>query len=311
MTPFALALALALPPAAAQQPPDPPPEAGEPLPLTKMPELVAFTEAPYPPAAQEAGLEETVTLILEITAEGLVEYAAVPGPEFEAADGTLMTSELGLEELDDESDPNGFARAAIAAAMDFRFSPAEDATGSVPVIIEFAYSFELAPPEPEDLTPADLPVTLEGVVVEMGTSRELPEMGVVVLDAEGGETEYLGTTDEAGAFAIRGVPPGTWIVRVARPGWEVREFEVEIVEGEVTQAKVWIKNLDYAANEAVGLYRKETEEVTRRTISVQEVRRVPGTFGDPVRVIQSLPGAARSPFGDGAHHDHAARAAST
>ena len=33
---------------------------------------------------------------------------------------------------------------------------------------------------------------------------------------------------------------------------------------------------------------------------MEEIRRVPGTFGDPVRVIQNLPGAARSPFGTGA-----------
>jgi len=35
------------------------------------------------------------------------------------------------------------------------------------------------------------------------------------------------------------------------------------------------------------------------TLTMAEVRRVPGTFGDPVRVIQSLPGAARAPFGTG------------
>jgi TonB family protein len=35
-------------------------------------------------------------------------------------------------------------------------------------------------------------------------------------------------------------------------------------------------------------------EVTRHTISMSEVRSIPGTYGDPVRVIQNLPGVARS-----------------
>jgi hypothetical protein len=32
---------------------------------------------------------------------------------------------------------------------------------------------------------------------------------------------------------------------------------------------------------------------------MDEIRRVPGTFGDPIRVVQTLPGAARTPFGTG------------
>ena len=44
---------------------------------------------------------------------------------------------------------------------------------------------------------------------------------------------------------------------------------------------------------------REETEVTRRTISIEEVKRIPGTFGDPLKVIQTLPGAARTPFGTG------------
>ncbi|MBA2319980.1 MAG: TonB-dependent receptor plug domain-containing protein, partial [Deltaproteobacteria bacterium] len=55
----------------------------------------------------------------------------------------------------------------------------------------------------------------------------------------------------------------------------------------------------YRDNELVGLYAPPKDEITRRTLSIEEVRRIPGTFGDPVKVIQTLPGAARSPFGTG------------
>jgi len=278
-----LALLPALTPDAAAQDDGADPGAGdtgleEPLPLLKLPELLEFNQAPYPPEAEEAGVEGSVLLLLEIDEAGVVVSAEVLEP-------------AGY----------GFDEAAMEAAQGFLFSPAEDETGPVPVIIEFAYGFELAEEEipVEELAPEDLPVTLEGLVVEMGTSQELAEMAVIIPSDDPEVPLFETATDKSGAFSLRGVPPGTWTLKVMRPGWEIREFEVEVVEGEVTQAKIWVKNLDYGANEAVGLYRRETEEITRRTITMQEVRRVPGTFGDPIRVIQSLPGAARSPFGTG------------
>ncbi len=44
---------------------------------------------------------------------------------------------------------------------------------------------------------------------------------------------------------------------------------------------------------------RQREEVTRHTLSQAELTTVPGTFGDPLRVIQNLPGVARIPFGLG------------
>ena len=44
---------------------------------------------------------------------------------------------------------------------------------------------------------------------------------------------------------------------------------------------------------------KPEPDITRRTITVKEIQKIPGTFGDPVRVIQNLPGTARAPFGTG------------
>jgi len=46
--------------------------------------------------------------------------------------------------------------------------------------------------------------------------------------------------------------------------------------------------------------RKPPPAVTRYEVQKEELRVVPGTFGDPLRVVQNLPGVARSPFGLGA-----------
>ena len=41
---------------------------------------------------------------------------------------------------------------------------------------------------------------------------------------------------------------------------------------------------------------REKKEVARRSIRIETIERIPGTFGDPVKVVQNLPGVARSPF---------------
>ena len=79
----------------------------------------------------------------------------------------------------------------------------------------------------------------------------------------------------------------------------VRKLVVEVAEGEVSVVKLWLRAEQYRENEIVGLYDQPTDEVTRRTITMAEIEQIPGTFGDPVRVVQTLPGAARSPFSTG------------
>jgi hypothetical protein len=44
---------------------------------------------------------------------------------------------------------------------------------------------------------------------------------------------------------------------------------------------------------------RERLEVTKHTLDRRQLTTVPGTFGDPIRVIQSLPGMARSPYSTG------------
>ncbi|MFT4977644.1 MAG: TonB family protein, partial [Myxococcota bacterium] len=261
-----------LAPLHAQQPAD-----EDPPPLTRMPELLEYIQAPYPPEAEAAGREGTVKLLLEIDEAGEV-----------------TTVELL------EAAGHGFDEAATDAAWQFLFTPAEDANGPTGVAIEFDYSFVLQAAPQEEETPQELPVNLEGTVVEKGTRRDLADIAVQVTDAAEtllGET----TTDRQGRYQFRGVPVGDVRVRAFYPGYQDVIEEVEVTEGEVTDLRVWIKNLSYRDDEVVGLYEQAREpEVTRRTLTVEEIRRVPGTFGDPVRVIQSLPGAARGPFGSGA-----------
>jgi TonB family protein len=269
-------------PGMAQTPtPDAAPAAEEPPPLVQMPEVVEFVQAPYPEAAEAEGVEGTVTLLIEIDEAGTVSAVEVLTP-------------AGY----------GFDEAAAEAARQMRFTPAEDESGPVPVAIEFDYGFVLDSSADERAIPQETidadkaVVNLEGILREMGTRRPL-EGFVVRAEIKEKSFEAEVTTDANGRFSFAGVPNSRVSLTSAQPGYRPLDKWVDVVEGQITDATLWIKNLSYRDDEIVVVYRKETTDITRRTISIKEIRSIPGTFGDPVRVIQNLPGAARAPFGSG------------
>lgn len=253
----------------------------EPLPLVKNPELLEYVQAPYPEQAKIEEREGTVLLLIEIDEAGDVSY---------------------IEVL--ESAGTDFDTAATEAAWNFVFSPAEDANGPTPVQIEFSYGFILdastvegAFEDEQSKTEIDLPINLDGVVLEMGTKRPLAGFPIRITLSDGTivETE----TDDSGSYTAAVYPAGVVTVQCTYPEYETSTREIEVSEDQRTSLRIWMKNLNYREDELVGVYRKPSADIARRSLTMEEVKRVPGTFGDPVRVIQSLPGAARSPFGTG------------
>jgi TonB family protein len=259
-----VALAVAQEPPPAEAPPADAP--ADDLPLVKAPELLEFVQAPYPPEAESQGITGTVKLAIEIDTTGAVTHVDVLAPA-----------------------GHGFDEAAVAAASAFRFSPAEDPNGPIAVVIEFDYGFVQAP------VPVEPPVVLTGTLREMATRITLANVAVQVRQGETLVTSAV--TDADGHFSLRGLAPGDYEIVAFDVEHGQQTAKVKITEGEVTDVGLWLRRITYTTPGIVGIYEKERPpEVTRRTLSIEEVRRVPGTFGDPVRVIQSLPGAARAPF---------------
>lgn len=257
----------------------------EPPPLTKDPVLITFVDAPYPAEAQAAGVEGHVVLDIEIDATGKVTNVTIETPA-----------------------GHGFDEAAVTAAQQFVFSPAEDATGPVPVIIQFDYGFVFKPVEPvADAAPVEASVNVTGMLREMGSRRLLPRVAVSVIAPEQADEAqkqaardgaWVTETDDKGAFALRGVPDGTWTLRAVDPGLGSVTQEITLTSGQAVEVKLWMRTVQ-TDDTLYAYYDKDKNEVTQRTISMETIRRIPGTFGDPIRVVQSLPGAARAPFGTG------------
>src|SRR6478736_2338589 len=250
----------------------PPAPSKEPVkkPVIVLPELTHFEHAEYPAEAEKAGLQADVTLKLTVDREGNVTKADVPEP-------------VG----------NGFDEAAKAAALKFKFTPATRDGVPIPVVIPYRYSFTLTvKPGAELPPPAPTTGNLLGTVRLAESNAALAGATVTITLADGTQRQVL--TDETGKWRIDGLPPGKYKVRIESPGFQAVENQEEVGLGEETDAVYRLAPVSEGIEITVQGERPP-REVTRRTIERREIDRIPGTSGDALRSIQSLPGVARPP----------------
>ncbi len=247
--------------------------------LTKAPALVKLENAKYPEAAEKQGLTANVRLLVTIGADGLVPDAKVIEP-------------VG----------NGFDEAAVAALLKSTFTPAEVDFAPAPVQIEFVYNFvlSLAPPDAGPPVPDGVdagyvgPLShLKGQLLQRGSRNRISNGTVSCLEYE----ERQAQTDEEGLFDLA-IPPGLCTVRAVGGESEIFKTSETLEPGETKEVKFYLvpKVIGF---QTVVRGQREKKEVVRRTITREELQKIPGTFGDPIRVIQNFPGVARAPFVSG------------
>lgn len=250
-------------------------EADQPAPkkaLVVPPKLLHFEPAPYPAEAEAAGLQADVVLKLTIDQSGAVTQAVPVEP-------------VG----------HGFDEAAVAAALKFTFEPGTRDGQPIRAQILYKYSFTLkvAPP-PENAPPPLPPNTGEFTGVLRVAGGDTPLAGTeLTLTLPDGSSKQL-TTDAEGRFTLKPAPSGRYRVRVAAAGFNELESEEDVKAGEAIDV-VYRVSAQSSGFEIVIEGERPAREVTRRTIERREIERIPGTSGDALRSIQSLPGVARPP----------------
>jgi TonB family protein len=280
--------------------------------LTKPPQLLKSVEPVYPAEALVDRLSADVTMTVDLGADGHVTKVEVPRP-------------VG----------HGFDEAARAAVMQYLFSPAEVDGKPSPIRIEFTLHFVPkvvpveAPPDggatetdgaaPSadgaalDVTPEAAPapparLVVRGHLREKGTREPIVAADVaVIVRAEGaapgaGKAEVVTATDDQGAYEVRAAAPHGLRVIVSDSMHQpcIRDFTAAEVAGAVPPE--WTCSArarrDTVYETRVRGAATHPEE-TKQTLSKVELTTVPGTIGDPLRVVQSLPGVARAPYGLG------------
>jgi TonB family protein len=257
--------------------------------LTRPPELLEAAAPVYPPEAESAGLTADVPVVIHIAADGSVAKVDVTAPQ-----------------------GHGFDEAATAAVMKYRFRPAEFGGQPGPISVSTTIHFRLdqepaTQPGPES-APASAPAApasarLRGVVKERGTRRKLAGVTIALQPADpSADASGAAPADTAsgpdGGFAAE-APAGKYRLVALSSGYDRFEERLELQPGEETEVTVYLRPQGGSPYEAVVEGDRDQTEVTRRPLSRHELTTVPGTFGDPVRVVLSLPGLARSPFSTG------------
>lgn len=243
--------------------------------LTKAPTLLQFVEAVYPAEAEAQGLTARVRLAVTIGADGLVMTVKVLEP-------------VG----------QGFDEAAEEAVRQFIFTPAE--VDFVPAVVQIEYVYNFVLKAPEDAGVSELPTDagvpnakLIGTLHVRGARGFVP--GAIIRCDDAPDREAY--SDDDGKFSLE-VEAGLCEVRASSSEYELFRTQETLEVGETREVKYYLlpKVVGY---QTVVRDRKDKKEVVRRTLSRAEVQKIPGTFGDPIRVVQNFPGVARAPFGLG------------
>ncbi len=240
--------------------------------LTKAPALLEFIEAEYPESEKANGTPATVVLQIAISAAGTVDDAAVlesAGPAFDAA--------------------------ALDAVRRFKFSPAEIDDQPAPVKITYRYQFTVKVEAPTK-------GFFKGTVRAKGSKE--PLVGVTVELAGVGSA----TTDAAGQFAFEEIEPGPHRVTLSREDLTPLSTEETFEAGKTLEAAYDIELPPPPGTEGeeekddfeiVVVAPRLSKQVVSTEVSADEARRVPGTQGDVLKVVENLPGVARASAGSG------------
>lgn len=191
--------------------------------------------------------------------------------------------------------PPVFARPAVDAALGARFLPARDNAGqAVDATVQLRIRFDReAPP----------PLSIQGHARARGSSIPLAALQVVATASDG--RQWIATTDSNGLFVFAGLPDGAFTLTAQGSGLRPLETPLTIRAGAVQDVELrLIRDAGLNSAEGVGaeivVYAKEAAvEVTERPLNTELSMVLPGTNGDVVKVVQSLPGVARSPLGTG------------
>ena len=254
--------------------------------LSKPPKLIRQAKVSYPKEAEGKVTEDVkVMLLVDLDDKGQVKGAAVLEPK--------TPSGLGFEE------------AALMAAYDLAFEPAELAGKPTEVQINYTFTFPAPkpkapepppPPAPVETKAAPAPVeNFTGTLVERGTRTPMSGILVTVFRTEGDSpVGFENITDPSGTFHFYDLAPGEWKVRIEAPNYYPFRTTEEILPGERTETKYYIEKGSYNPFDVIVEAKRERKEVSRVVIESAVIEKMPGASGDPLAVIQNFAGVARA-----------------
>jgi hypothetical protein len=235
------------------------------------PALLEWSAAEYPFPSLLGGIEADIPCDLLINPRGEVEDADC-----------------------DQTGDAGYARGARDALREAKFRPAQVRGQPAPARMRFIYRYLV---NRERAGPHALFVPFgeaRGQVLSQGTRVSIAGADVI---AQG--LGLVTSTDAGGRWSLT-LPRGSHVLVVVAPDFFRAQMRVEVGPGAPEADTVYLRRSAVSDLSITVPGEKEAKLApTKETVSHEELRNVPGSNGDPVRVIENLPGLARIPYTGG------------
>jgi hypothetical protein len=227
------------------------------------PTLTRFEEARLPPELAVKPGRYVVVLTLTVDEAGAVTEVAV-----QSSDEPLLTP------------------LAEGAARRFGFTPATVEGQPVPVQLTYRYAFDIRPKERR--------VVYSFQLKQKG--NRAPLAGVSAFVEENGRTF---TSGDDGLLEVSDVEPGGYTLYVPEGDFAEARVKFEVEPGQAGRRDLYLDRRFGSSNQTIIRAPREARYVAQQSLEASELRRLPGAGGDPLKMVENLPGVARGRFGGG------------
>ncbi len=129
---------------------------------------------------------------------------------------------------------------------------------------------------------------LSGVTIEIAPAE------AHVMDVQ--HILYTVTSDVNGYAFVGRLAKGEYAIRASSSTHQTRTWFFSVEKPENITADIYLAPRGREKFQTVVQGKKNEMDASRVMLTRQEIEAIPGTLGDPIRVLESLPGVARTPF---------------
>jgi len=237
------------------------------------PKLLTSSQIPYPTTATTSE-EVTVLVAIDVLPDGQVDRVELLRSAGEPFDSLVRNS-----------------------STHFVFQPATYGGVAVPVRIKFSQRF--VPPKRVSTLTSTINADKEVEIFESELEGQLRTKGTRVPIAGAsiriklGQRKFTTVTNDDGRFLIA-LPPGEAEVRVS--AYKHRPFlqKERLSKGKRLSVVYVVERRSYEPYEILVIGKADRTEVSSTVLRGKEIQQIPGTFGDPFRVVNTLPGVTQT-----------------
>lgn len=127
---------------------------------------------------------------------------------------------------------------------------------------------------------------IQGKVYRRGSGQRLVGASVRLM-----ETNQFLTTDAQGEFRFPEMPAGKYTLTAFAWGYRLPEVQAVMVQpNEITAVNIYLERIEILFEEVLVTAQRFPKKVSQQSLGALAIKRIPGTAGDALRALPTLPG---------------------